>query len=509
MKKIIIASSQFPSGVAWLLNFFLEIKIVVFKNKTKEQMWEVKNEQIHKLKKSEDILKQWIPALSKFSEFTFKPNIIVKWTHDFPLSHDSKDKIILLVRDGRDAIYSLYKRRGGKNILFEEYLKIPCSPLGINPPLTWALFNFLWLYKISPDSLFLIKFEDLKENPDQTVRKILEFLQIKIKPKIVEKAILASSFDKAKEAEEKYKKNHPEIAFTVNRKGAVGEWKNVYTSKELGLFGEFPNLMLQYFGYKTCNNQIAKQLTFDILADYYRSNRNLKRIWVSYHLFYRAEKKILEIYNYLNENNYKILTVPLKILKKILKKTIYGIRQCKNYIISRKNTQRKIKKVLYFQNIYKTKNFIETGTYLGDMIYGVRKYFKKIYSIELSHELFINAQLRFAQEKHITLIEGDSAKKLQEILLKLDQPAIFWLDAHFSGGITARGEIETPIQTELKLILSHQIKKHIILVDDARCFNGKNDYPQLSEVHEFVKKNPNYVFSISEDIIKIEPQKIQ
>ncbi|MDD5318599.1 MAG: hypothetical protein PHF79_02140, partial [Candidatus Pacebacteria bacterium] len=61
-------------------------------------------------------------------------------------------------------------------------------------------------------------------------------------------------------------------------------------------------------------------------------------------------------------------------------------------------------------SLQKQKTFIETGTYLGDMLYAIRNDFDKIYSIELSNELFARAQKRFKRNKHIEIINGDSGE---------------------------------------------------------------------------------------------------
>ena len=95
---------------------------------------------------------------------------------------------------------------------------------------------------------------------------------------------------------------------------------------------------------------------------------------------------------------------------------------------------------------------VETGTYLGDMVEAQRNNFKKIYSIELSEKLFRKTVNRFKPYPHIQLLLGDSGAKLNEIVPGLDQPALFWLDGHYSGGITALGSKECPVPEELQAI---------------------------------------------------------
>jgi len=153
---------------------------------------------------------------------------------------------------------------------------------------------------------------------------------------------------------------------------------------------------------------------------------------------------------------------------------------------------------------YDINTFIETGTYLGDMIWAMRSMFLKIYSIELDELLFTKAKKRFSKFQHINILKGDSGVVLKEILDDIKVPCIFWLDGHYSGGITAKGELETPILKELKVIMSHHVKSHIILIDDARCFIGKNDYPALEELKKIVIYHfPDHLFKVKNDIIRI------
>jgi len=154
------------------------------------------------------------------------------------------------------------------------------------------------------------------------------------------------------------------------------------------------------------------------------------------------------------------------------------------------------------------KLFVETGTYDGDMTYAVRNAFSKIYTIELFEPLFLKVKKRFESYPHIEPIMGDSAKQLPKLLEVIDEPALFWLDGHFSGVLegkqTGSASKKTPIIEELEAIAGHSIKDHSILIDDARCFNGTDDYPTIEELSIIVKKLfPNHSFEVEADIIKV------
>jgi hypothetical protein len=150
--------------------------------------------------------------------------------------------------------------------------------------------------------------------------------------------------------------------------------------------------------------------------------------------------------------------------------------------------------------------FIETGTYYGDMLHAVRDSFRKIVSIELDARLHQRAARRFARYKHISILRGDSAAVLPEVLRNISEPCLFWLDAHYSGGITACGPLETPISRELGEIYRHPVKRHVILIDDAREFVGDHDYPPIEELGgQTRERRPDLCFVVQHDIIRIHP----
>lgn len=147
---------------------------------------------------------------------------------------------------------------------------------------------------------------------------------------------------------------------------------------------------------------------------------------------------------------------------------------------------------------------IETGTFLGEMVKNVKDDFNKIYTIELDKELYHRANNKFKGYKKINVLQGNSSKILPDLLKNIQKPSLFWLDAHYSGILTARGEKNTPIREELNTIISHGIDSHVILIDDARCFTGNNDYLTIKEIKNKIV-NHTHKIKIENDIIRIVP----
>jgi hypothetical protein len=149
---------------------------------------------------------------------------------------------------------------------------------------------------------------------------------------------------------------------------------------------------------------------------------------------------------------------------------------------------------------------VETGTFRGGMIAALKRDFDEIYSIELSPELHAAARLRFNKDKHIELICGDSGDELPRLVERLARESLFWLDAHYSGGVTARGIKDTPIMKEIACIL-RDAKAHVILVDDMRLFGTDPAYPTsealIAKIEELAGERVRV--EVRDDILRIAP----
>jgi len=153
---------------------------------------------------------------------------------------------------------------------------------------------------------------------------------------------------------------------------------------------------------------------------------------------------------------------------------------------------------------YRLRTLVETGTYLGDMVAAVRGDLDVIHTIELDQALYERAKHRFAGDPRVHVHQGDSGKLLAQIVGQLEGPALFWLDAHHSGGVTALGESETPILEELEHVLAAADKRHVVLIDDARDFTGKAGYPSIATLKQQLGTRP-YTLEVSDDIVRICP----
>jgi hypothetical protein len=134
----------------------------------------------------------------------------------------------------------------------------------------------------------------------------------------------------------------------------------------------------------------------------------------------------------------------------------------------------------------KARVFVETGTYLGDTTWWFRDDFDRLYTIEVDPFLYDQAKSRFARIPRIEALLGDSSNVLVGVVPTIESKALYWLDGHYSAGITGSGESHCPIMSELDAIYERARAPFVIVIDDARCFGHDPAYPSASAVRECI-----------------------
>jgi len=149
--------------------------------------------------------------------------------------------------------------------------------------------------------------------------------------------------------------------------------------------------------------------------------------------------------------------------------------------------------------------FIETRTYLGDTCWWFRDTFHEIHTIEVDKFLYAQAVRRFSTRRRIHVHHGDSAQLLRTVLGECGGRVFFWLDGHFSAGITGAGDSHCPLLAELDAIYSWSKDQAVIAIDDARCFGRDPGYPALQTIRDLIsqKSEGRGVASVENDMIII------
>ena len=154
-----------------------------------------------------------------------------------------------------------------------------------------------------------------------------------------------------------------------------------------------------------------------------------------------------------------------------------------------------VKQSVVLRNGIPGANWVETGTYLGDTTELLALHSPRVITIEPDPVLYANAAIRFTNYSNIELIQGISEEVFPKLLPGLAGKFCFWLDGHYSAGITHKGPNDTPIRYELAEIGKNlsNFKELVVMVDDIRCFDPRNQeystYPSKDYLVEWAAKN--------------------
>lgn len=158
------------------------------------------------------------------------------------------------------------------------------------------------------------------------------------------------------------------------------------------------------------------------------------------------------------------------------------------------------------------RDFVETGTYLGQSLRWASHTFQRVVTIEVNAEFQRRAQAINEGLDNVKYVLGDSSSELRRVVSALSEPALFWLDAHAGGGFFAK-EDNCPLVTELETVLSSPLE-HCVVVDDARAFLAPPpppfDYlkwPTLDEIAAVVLRRPDYFMVSILDVLIVAPKR--
>jgi hypothetical protein len=152
----------------------------------------------------------------------------------------------------------------------------------------------------------------------------------------------------------------------------------------------------------------------------------------------------------------------------------------------------------------KASTFIETGTYLGVTTKRCASHFDKVYTIELDKTLAEQATKFLSNNKNVKVLQGDVLMQLPEILNQDIDNVLIFLDAHFSGGITACGDIPEPAIEELTILSKFSDKISGIIIDDFRLFGTEPGFPSKSSVFQAIENLfPRFSVTVALDQILI------
>lgn len=168
-----------------------------------------------------------------------------------------------------------------------------------------------------------------------------------------------------------------------------------------------------------------------------------------------------------------------------------------------------VKQSVLLRNAIGNATWVETGTYLGSTTSFLAERFPVVHTIEPSRECLQIARQNLNTFKNIIFHNGTSENCLESICKSLTGDICFWLDGHYSSGITFQGDKDTPIIYELEIISKNitRFNNVVILIDDIRCSHiDAENYPSIDYYVEWAKGN-NMLWNVEQDIFIIKTTK--
>jgi hypothetical protein len=145
---------------------------------------------------------------------------------------------------------------------------------------------------------------------------------------------------------------------------------------------------------------------------------------------------------------------------------------------------------LDIQATYNLHTFVETGTWKAQTTLWAAEHFGRVITVEglkTRHDKTLaSLKQQSIDLSRIEFLQGDSTGLMPSILNTVDEPALFWLDAHYCGTNEeefAAGLSCCPLLAEIDAINAHPLAaQHCLIIDDVRLFGVEPGWPDLEIV---------------------------
>lgn len=183
----------------------------------------------------------------KLKEFS-SPRLIK--SHDFykEFSKGVKGRFIFVYRDGMDVAVSLYHQNRNYNnpdLEFNEFI----SKFLSNRKTNWFKYTQDWLDNKHNLTILYLKYEDLINDKEMQINKIIRFCKLNCTPDQIERALRYSSFDQMKQLEEKFGVQPPSSKMVYDqfiRRGKIGEGKKHFSPEQHDKFIKLSNSITRW-----------------------------------------------------------------------------------------------------------------------------------------------------------------------------------------------------------------------------------------------------------------------
>jgi hypothetical protein len=216
-RTIRLISPREPCGATWLINCLLELGVMTWRI-SPGNMWS-RSGAGFTVHPREDLLRKWLPVLSRQPVLRFRDDVQVEWAHQFRAAADDRTPVLFFIRDPRDALLSHYGRHQPHSDL-ATFMAFPEPQTLLDKLDHFGVFTEMWL---DHPAVTVIRFEDYRTDPLSTLRRAIEAIAIDVPEAELARAVAESTFEKAQAAEQRWHKERGEGKTVINS-GRIGRW---------------------------------------------------------------------------------------------------------------------------------------------------------------------------------------------------------------------------------------------------------------------------------------------
>lgn len=252
-----VVSPQFPCGAAWLANALLELQIPLSHlwGFDTSGEWDCGLEGTSRYAAVHGPWRQTLASLRLGREFHFVEGVRPRFTHAFPWQIKSAQRIVWMIRDPRDALYSEWNRQRrneglSSDVDFPDFLRKPFlgGPTSVADVLWLHLRAWSVVARAEPERVLLLRFEDWKRRPAEALETVARWIGVRANDADLQRACAASDVSHLQALEQSLMLEDPR-ARQFNRRGSVLEWEGTWSRNWYRAMGSEWTALLDELGY--------------------------------------------------------------------------------------------------------------------------------------------------------------------------------------------------------------------------------------------------------------------
>lgn len=291
-RPVFFTSAPFACGLAWLVNAMLALGYRTTSLLHRSGHWEPAGDGRFRIgDAAREHMLSHLPVLLERERHRFSPEIEIFWEHRLRFDVDPTSPVVVVVRDPRDALFSLHRRwrandwfPGAYPTFLDRRTDWPDHFPGLfyaDAPRTWALYHLRWMHASRFRPVLFVRFEDLKSRPEESVRQVLSFLHLRGNDDTrIARAIGSSSTERARAV--LASRGAPVVAHAIHR-GQAFEWKERFDPGERARF-DVPGVRAaaRRLGYEAAPAAFERRLDRLLRSDAAGLATHAARAWIAH-----------------------------------------------------------------------------------------------------------------------------------------------------------------------------------------------------------------------------------